>query len=196
MVSAPAKQQKLAARSFLRAAQKAVRSFPRKTLPLGEKTLFVGSADAESPFSYRGPILFEDPLFSKTQGDPMMERLKARRDFLKAARGRKWAAPGLVLQAQKQAEPQSEARVGFTVTKKVGKAHIRNRAKRRLRSVASDVLALAARPGYDYVLIGRAGTISRSYRDLTRDLETALAKVHAQKTGDAQKRRQAFQKQG
>jgi ribonuclease P protein component len=127
----------------------------------------------------------------------MTERLKARRDFLKAAKGRKWAAPGLVLQAQVQSRAQSDpdavARIGFTVTKKVGKAHIRNRAKRRLRSVATDVLALGARPGYDYVLIGRAGTISRSYSDLTNDLETALAKVHAPKSRG---RPRAAQKQG
>ncbi len=130
-----------------------------------------------------------------------MERLKVRRDFLNAAKGRKWAAPGLVLQAQIQSDPDATpdtpARIGFTVTKKVGKAHIRNRAKRRLRSIATEVLALGARPGYDYVLIGRAGTISRSYTDLTHDLETALAKVHAQKSrANTHKRPRAAQKQG
>lgn len=119
-----------------------------------------------------------------------MERLKARRDFLSTARGRKWAAPGLVLQARQRAKQTSDAscgndksaRIGFTVTKKVGKAHIRNRVKRRLRAVATEILPLGAKPGYDYVLIGRAGSITRSFPDLKADLEKALTKVHSGST--------------
>ncbi len=128
--------------------------------------------------------------------DPM-ERLKARRDFLNTARGTKWAAPGLVLQARRRPknlssnealasneDPTSSdvpARIGFTVTKKVGKAHVRNRVKRRLRAAATEILPLGAKPGYDYVLIGRAGTITRAYCDLKTDLLTALSRVHSKK---------------
>jgi len=114
-----------------------------------------------------------------------MERLKARRDFLSAARGAKWAAPGLVLQARQRVKSASRdeapARIGFTVTKKVGKAHVRNRVKRRLRAAAGQILPLGALPGYDYVLIGRAGPITRPYCDLVADLQKALSKVHSKK---------------
>lgn len=111
-----------------------------------------------------------------------MERLKARRDFLRTAKGRKWAAPGLVLQARARrsaAEEPDDLRVGYTVTKKVGKAHTRNRAKRRLRAAAADILPRDGRSGYDYVLVGRAGTLTRTYPDLLADLELALTKVHS-----------------
>lgn len=121
-----------------------------------------------------------------------MERLKVRRDFLSTARGRKWAAPGLVLQARARAKAapsaggsdgnHAPARIGFTVTKKVGKAHIRNRVKRRLRAIAMEILPLGAKPGYDYVLIGRAGSITRPYSDLKADLEKALVNVHSGST--------------
>lgn len=114
-----------------------------------------------------------------------MERLKVRRDFLNTARGSKWAAPGLVLQARRRSKVPAEndlpARIGFTVTKKVGKAHVRNRAKRRLRAAAAEILPLGAKPGYDYVLIGRAGTITRPFCDLKTDLLTALSRVHSKK---------------
>src|SRR5690554_4253402 len=106
-----------------------------------------------------------------------MDRLTKRREFLAAARGRKWAAPGLVLQARARAPSENGAdwRVGFTVTKKVGNAVIRNRAKRRLRAAARDVLPMKGKSGFDYVLIGRQSTLTRPYSALLEDLHLALS---------------------
>ena len=104
-----------------------------------------------------------------------------RADFLRLARGRKWSAAGLVLQMQAapdEAKKPDTIRVGFTVTKKVGDAVRRNRAKRRLREVARMVLPLYGAGGTDYVLIGRDGTLTRPFADLIADLKTALRKVH------------------
>ena len=73
----------------------------------------------------------------------------------------------------------SSARVGFTVTRKVGPAVTRNRARRRLREVASAVLPDAALPGCDYVLIARSGTLTRPYPDLLGDLKSAVTALVA-----------------
>ncbi|MGD1933014.1 MAG: ribonuclease P protein component [Candidatus Phaeomarinobacter sp.] len=114
----------------------------------------------------------------------MIERLKKRADFLQAARGKRAAMPGLVLQMRLRPVSEIENvgqptfRVGFTVTKKVGNAVIRNRAKRRLRAAAEAILPRYGLPGCDYVVIGRAGTLSRPFALLLGDLERALAKVH------------------
>jgi ribonuclease P protein component len=117
-------------------------------------------------------------------GRQRLARLKRRSEFLRAAgRGRKWAAPGLVLQACKRDEADGEAaepgppRIGFTASRKVGNAVARNRARRRLRAVADQVLPQSGLPGIDYVLIARAATLSRPYMDLVGDLETALQRV-------------------
>ena len=118
------------------------------------------------------------------------QRLKRRREFLHVARaGRKWAAPGLVLQVLDRHEvtntnagdPVNEIdiRVGFTVTRKIGGAVIRNRAKRRLRAAAETVMPTHAAPGRDYVVIGRARTNARPFSDLVGDLEAALRKLNA-----------------
>lgn len=74
-----------------------------------------------------------------------------------------------------------DVRVGFTATKKIGNAVVRNRTKRRLREVARSVLPLFAQAGCDYVMIGREATASRLFSALIDDLKLALAKVHAGK---------------
>ena len=92
----------------------------------------------------------------------------------------KAALPGLVLQAAPQPSGVAEEtplRVGFTASRKVGNAVIRNRAKRRLREAAALVLPLAGRKGTDYVLIARAGTAQRPFAALVADLEAALRRV-------------------
>ncbi|MGK7868529.1 ribonuclease P protein component [Falsiroseomonas sp. E2-1-a20] len=100
-------------------------------------------------------------------------RLKLRREFkLVAARGQRAARPGLVLQVLR--DTGAPLRVGFTVTKKVGNAVIRNRTKRRLREAARLLLGQDAPPGFDLVMIGRDGTAKREFRQLLGDLRGAL----------------------
>ena len=111
-------------------------------------------------------------------------RLTQRREFLRvAAARRKWAAPGLVLQVRrtpKEQDPSTSAlRVGFTATKKIGNAVVRNRARRRLRAAVNQIMPVHAAPAHDYVVIARAGTVRRRYADLVNDLETALKKLGA-----------------
>ena len=90
------------------------------------------------------------------------------------------AERGFVLQARARRDADADAiRIGFTCSRKVGNAVARNRAKRRLREIARLVLPGAARPGWDYVLIGRAGaTASLPFDRLRDDLERALATLH------------------
>jgi ribonuclease P protein component len=107
-------------------------------------------------------------------------RLKTRADFLRVAASRRRAVQlGLLLQASPQ-PPGTDGdavRVGFTASRKVGNAVVRNQAKRRLRAAAAEVLGRSGRPGTDYVLIARAGTAERSYAELVGDLDAALRQV-------------------
>jgi len=85
-----------------------------------------------------------------------------------------------VLQAALQPEPPHggrAVRVGFTASRKVGNAVVRNRAKRRLRAAAAVVLPRLGQPGTDYVLIARAAMQERPYRALVEDLEAALKRL-------------------
>ncbi len=112
-----------------------------------------------------------------------LTRIKRRPEFLRvASSGKKWAAPGLVLQIRQNRKISTLAdndtsRVGFTVSKKVGNSVKRNRAKRRLRALSNEIMPEYAKPGFDYVLIGRHSTIKRPFEMLKQDLKNALNKT-------------------
>ncbi|SFH16923.1 ribonuclease P protein component [Palleronia marisminoris] len=111
-------------------------------------------------------------------GSLPLERLKQRADFLRAARARVVRASSFMLQARDR-EEDGPVRVGFTCSKKVGNAVARNRAKRRLREVARLDLPALARPGWDYVLIGRRdATATTDFAELRTEFARAVEKAH------------------
>lgn len=103
-------------------------------------------------------------------------RLKRRAEFLRAAReGRKVGRGAIVVQALPRDD--TATRLGFTATKKIGNAVVRNRAKRRLRAMARLVLEADPAPGWDLVLIARDATVTCTFPTLRAEFESALAKA-------------------
>lgn len=103
--------------------------------------------------------------------------LTRRADFLAANRGNRAPMPGFVLLVRPREDGDPLIRLGITVTKKIGGAVVRNRMKRRFRSLARDLLPEKGLPGADHVLIGRQAGIERDFALLRSELESALAKL-------------------
>ncbi|MGL5010786.1 MAG: ribonuclease P protein component [Paracoccaceae bacterium] len=113
----------------------------------------------------------------------VIETLKNRPDFLRAASARRQGTAGFLLQARARGDDSALVRVGFTASKKIGNAVLRNRAKRRLREVVRAVLPQGGVPGWDYVLVARPeATVSRAFALLLDDLRGALQAVHKGRT--------------
>lgn len=106
-------------------------------------------------------------------------RITKRPDYLAvASTRRKWVTPAFILQA-KPGDGEDAPRAGFTVSKKVGKAVIRSRARRRLKEASRQILPLHGKAGWDYVLVGRQAATDYDFDKLMADLKWALAKLHA-----------------
>jgi ribonuclease P protein component len=105
--------------------------------------------------------------------------LRKRADVLAAQGGLKAGAPTLLLSRAVTPNGLAEARIGFTVTKKLGSAVIRNRIRRRLREAARLVFPDCAVAGYDYVAIARPAALTADFVTLLDDMKRALLRLSA-----------------
>jgi ribonuclease P protein component len=164
-------------------------------------------AQAATAFSSRFPAKPLDQPHGNAVAAP--ERLRRRADFLRAAKGMRFYARGLILQAAPRPIPsepgdpntigagtrprqrglvtevfpcaQAQPRFGFTVTKQSGGAVRRNRIRRRLKEALRLLNPLPARPGHDYVILARPEALSMPFLDLQGELIRALGKIAARK---------------
>lgn len=102
-----------------------------------------------------------------------ISRVKVRRDFLRAA------ASGLVFRSncvvvQCVANGLPYPRSGFTATKKIGNAVVRNRCKRRMRAASAEILAEVGRDGFDYIFIARKSTFSADWAEVLGTIKKAV----------------------
>jgi ribonuclease P protein component len=104
--------------------------------------------------------------------------LRKRADFVAANnKGRRGSTPGFLLLVRNRADDDPSMRVGFTVTKKIGNAVVRNRMKRRFRAIARDVVPAHGHPGTDHVIVGRPAGVEREFAKLRQELVAALDKL-------------------
>lgn len=109
----------------------------------------------------------------------VVETLKVRSDFLRTAQGRRQGTGSFLLQGRARGDDRAVVRIGFTASKKIGNAVARNRAKRRMRALAREILPALAQAGWDYVLVAKPeATVSRDFKDMRADLGHALRSVH------------------
>lgn len=108
-----------------------------------------------------------------------LERLRVRREFLYVAQGPAERRRTIVVQARARVPSRPQAGAGFTTTKKVGGAVVRNRARRRMREAARAILPRLGLPGVDYVFIARLDTAECPWGRLLDDMESALLSLRA-----------------
>ena len=93
--------------------------------------------------------------------------LKLNSDFRRLyARGKHAAAPCVAVYCHRSRFPRN--RTGFTVSKKLGKAVVRNRVRRRLREIVR-LNQPKLRQGYDLVVVARQRAVNADYQRLEQD---------------------------
>lgn len=110
--------------------------------------------------------------------------LRQRADFLKLqTSGQKWVTPSFVIQLLAETDSTDITAIGFTATKKLGGAVIRNRCKRRLRALCDEVIKDYQTKGMKLVLIARPEAVTRDFIQMVKDLNWALRKLGLTKAG-------------
>jgi ribonuclease P protein component len=119
----------------------------------------------------------ECPPRARSQEAQRLTTISKRADFVAANSGLRATTPGFVLLVRDRKDSDPSMRVGFTVTKKIGGAVIRNRMKRRFRALAREIVPIKGLAGADHVMIGRAKGIERDFGLLRSELAGALDRL-------------------
>src|SRR5437764_8589202 len=119
----------------------------------------------------------ERPPRARPQEAQRLITLKKRADFVAANAGQRVSTPGFLLLVRDRQDADPAMRVGFTVTKKIGGAVIRNRMKRRFRELAREIVPANGFAGADHVMIGRAKGVERDFGLLRTELVSALDRL-------------------
>jgi ribonuclease P protein component len=114
---------------------------------------------------------------ARPQKAQRLTTIKKRSDFLAANAGLRTTTPGFILLVRDRKDADPAMRVGFTVTKKIGGAVVRNRMKRRFRALARELVPAKGIAGADHVMIGRANGLDRDFALLRSDLSQALDRL-------------------
>ena len=107
-------------------------------------------------------------------------KLKKRREFLRVAqKGEKVVTTSLVLQAARSLSKEKIApKFGFTTSKKIGHAVVRNKTRRRLRAAVRELYENYTLDNTEYVIIGRYSTATCQFDTLLQDLKYAFKKAN------------------
>src|SRR5436190_13949500 len=108
----------------------------------------------------------ECPPLARPQETQRLITIRKRADLLAANGGRRASTPGFILLVRNREDTDPTMRVGFTVTRKIGGAVVRNRMKRRFRALAREIVPAKGFAGSDHVMIGRVSGIERDYGQL------------------------------
>jgi ribonuclease P protein component len=119
----------------------------------------------------------ERPARARPQEAQRLTTIKKRADFLAANGGLRVTTPGFILLVCDRKDQDPQMRVGFTVTRKIGGAVVRNRMKRRFRALAREIVGAKGFAGADHVMIGRSKGIERDFGLLRSELALALDRL-------------------
>lgn len=127
----------------------------------------------------------------KDENKKTVGRLKSRPQFLAVRDGEKRRGPYFLVEVLDRKEPDTEPRVGFTVTKKQGNAVERNRMKRRLRELVRNSARFAMKHGHDYVIVARREMLNTPFAELAAALSERVESRPKQKRSEETRSRKA-----
>jgi ribonuclease P protein component len=107
---------------------------------------------------------------------PSPERLRSNQEFQRVYKGGESFVEGLVVLYLLRVPDEPVRQVGFSVSKKLGNAVVRNVVKRRLREAYKAALPDLPR-GYQAVFVARKASAEADYAAIERAMRKVLARA-------------------